>query len=119
MMKQVSNFLDRIAKSNITKKEIFNILFDSRGFGGEINTNHVFFQEVIVKFNASKAKAVISNQLPYETDSHYVDVALGRYMELGFSIKQFDKDLEIAKKDYAKTHHFIRPMIAERMRVGA
>ena len=119
MMKQTSIFLDRIAKSNLTKKEVFNILFDARGFGDEINTNHVFFQEVIIKFNASKAKAVISNQLPYETDSHYVDVALGRYLELGFDIKQFDKNLEIAKKEYAKAHHFIRPIIAECMRTGA
>lgn len=102
-----SNFLDRISSPEITKSKIFEALFDARGYGPEVNTRHVFFQEVIIKFNASKAKAVIKNHLPYETDSHYVDVALWRYIEIGGDIKSFDKDLEIAKENYAKTHQFI------------
>jgi len=111
MMKKSSghdtSFLDRIAASEVTKDDIFEALFDARGYGSEINTRHVFFQEVIIKFNASKAKAVIKNHVPYETDSHYVDVALWRYLEIGGDIKSFDKDLEIAKENYAKTHQFL------------
>lgn len=107
-----SNFLDRIAAPDVTKDEIFEALFDARGYGSDINTRHVFFQEVIIKFNASKAKAVIKNHLPYETDSHYVDVALWRYVEVGGDMKLFDKDLEIAKESYAKTHRFIPQLAA-------
>ena len=115
-----SDFLDRISKPEITKNGIFEALFDARGYGPDINTRHVFFQEVIIKFNASKAKAVIKNHLPYETDSHYVDVALWRYIETGGDMKSFDRDLEIAKANYAKTHQFIHQLAAARaMRAGA
>lgn len=115
---QASPFLEKIDRPEITKKEIFEALFDARGYGPDINTRHVFFQEVIIKFNASKARAVIKNHVPYETDSHYVDVALWRYAELGGDIKSFDKDLEIAKEDYAKTHQFIH-RIAAAKKIGA
>ncbi|MBQ8661275.1 MAG: hypothetical protein IJ482_03000 [Alphaproteobacteria bacterium] len=115
-----SYFLDRLARAEISKDEIFEALFDARGYGPDINTRHVFFQEVIIKFNASKAKAVIKNHLPYETDSHYVDMALWRYIEVGGDLKSFDKDLEIAKENYAKTHQFIhRLAAAQNLRAGA
>lgn len=124
MMKNSSDhgsyFLDRLARPEISKDEIFEALFDARGYGSDINTRHVFFQEVIIKFNASKAKAVIKNHLPYETDSHYVDMALWRYIEVGGDLKSFDKDLEIAKENYAKTHQFIhRLAVARNVRARA
>lgn len=114
----VSPFLEKIDRPEITKEEIFEALFDARGYGSDINTRHVFFQEVIIRFNASKARAVIKNHVPYETDSHYVDVALWRYAEIGGDIKSFDKDLEIAKENYAKTHQFIH-RIAAAEKIGA
>ena len=69
------DFLSRISSPTIDKEQIFEALFDARGVGEDINTKHVFFQEVIIKFNASKAMAVIKNHLPYETDSQYLDGA--------------------------------------------
>ena len=79
-----TDFLSKISAQNLSKKQLFDALFDARGTGDDINTKHVFFQEVIIKFNASKAAAVIKNHLPYETDSHYVDVALYKYMQILF-----------------------------------
>ncbi len=101
------DFLSRISAPNIDKEQIFEALFDARGVGEDINTKHVFFQEVIIKFNASKAVAVIKNHLPYETDSHYVDVALYRYIQIGGNMREFDKDLAKYKEEYSKTHSFI------------
>lgn len=101
------DFLSRVSAPTVDKEQIFEALFDARGTGEDINTKHVFFQEVIIKFNASKAVAVIKNHLPYETDSHYVDVALFRYMQIGGNIKEFDRDLQRYKKEYDKTHSFI------------
>ena len=112
------DFLSRISSPTIDKEQIFEALFDARGVGEDINTKHVFFQEVIIKFNASKAMAVIKNHLPYETDSHYVDVALYRYIQIGGNMKEFDRDLSKYKEEYSKTHSFIHqatinaPMVA-------
>jgi len=106
--KQNTDFLSRISSPNINKEELFEILFDTRGAGDDINTKHVFFQEVIIKFNASKAENVIKKHLPYETDSHYVDIALYRYMQIGGNIKEFDADLQKYKTKYRKTHNFIQ-----------
>ncbi|MBE6452826.1 MAG: hypothetical protein E7012_04985 [Alphaproteobacteria bacterium] len=108
-----SDFLSRINAPNVNKEDVFRILFDARGVGEDINTKHIFFQEVIIKFNASKAIAVIKNHLPYETDSHYVDVAIFRYMQLGGNIKEFDADLKKFKIEYCKTHSFISPQMSE------
>jgi hypothetical protein len=106
--KENTDFLSRISSPDINKEELFEILFDARGAGDDINTRHVFFQEVIIKFNASKAATVIKKHLPYETDSHYVDIALYRYMQIGGNIKEFDADLQKYKTEYRKTHNFIQ-----------
>ena len=106
--KKGSGFLERISAPDVTKEDLFRILFDARGVGEDVNTKHVFFQEVIIKFNASKAIAVIKNHLPYETDSHYVDVAIFRYMQIGGDIKNFDADLQKYKIEYCKTHSFVQ-----------
>lgn len=90
-------FLNEMERPRLSKEEIFNALFEACGCGENVNTKHVFFQEVIIKFNASKAKAVISGHLPYETESHYVDVAIYAYLKAGFDIKNFDKDLTAFK----------------------
>ena len=106
-----TDFLSKISAPNLNKEQLFNALFDARGTGDDINTKHVFFQDVIIKFNASKAAAVIKNNLPYETDSHYVDVALYRYMQLGGDMHKFDADLQAYKEEYCKTHNFIQSRI--------
>ena len=83
-----------------SKEQIFNTLFEACGCGEGVNTKHIFFQEVIIKFNASKAKAVIEKNLPYVTESHYVDVAIYAYMKAGFNIKDFEADLNKYKTNY-------------------
>ena len=107
-----TDFLSKISAPNLSKKQLFDALFDARGTGDDINTEHVFFQEVIIKFNASKAAAVIKNHLPYETDSHYVDVALYKYMQIGGNMKEFDRDLQKYKDEYRETKNFIHAKIA-------
>lgn len=109
-----TDFLSKISAPNLSKKQLFDALFDARGTGDDINTKHVFFQEVIIKFNASKAAAVIKNHLPYETDSHYVDVALYKYMQIGGNMKEFDRDLQKYKDEYRETKNFIHAKIATR-----
>ena len=91
-------FLNELKQPNLSKEQIFNALFEACGTGENVNTNHVFFQEVIIKFNASKSAAVIANHLPHETESHYVDVALYAYIKAGFPMKQFDADLKNFKE---------------------
>ena len=93
-------FLSEMQKQITSKEQIFDALFEACGAGDNVNTKHVFFQEVIIKFNASKARAVIANCLPYETESHYVDVALYAYINAGFKMKDFDKDLSEYKAKY-------------------
>ena len=113
------DFLTRISAPAIDKEQIFEALFDARGVGEDINTKHVFFQEVIIKFNASKAMAVIKSHLPYETDSHYVDVALYRYLQIGGNMREFDRDLRKYKDEYCKTHSFIhQAALRQSMTVG-
>ena len=107
-----TDFLSKISAPNLSKKQLFDALFDARGTGDDINTKHVFFQEVIIKFNASKGAAVIKNHLPYETDSHYVDVALYKYMQIGGNMKEFDRDLQKYKDEYRETKNFIHAKIA-------
>ena len=91
-------FLNKIQQPHLSKEDIFNALFEVCGTGDDLNTKHVFFQEVIIKFNASKSAAVIANHLPHETESHFVDVALYAYIKSGFSMKQFDADLDYFKE---------------------
>jgi len=91
-------FLDIMNRPALTKNAIFEALFDVCGMGEAVNTKHVFFQEVIIKFNASKAIAVISKGLPYETESHFVDVAIYAYIRNGYDMKDFDSDLCKFKK---------------------
>ena len=47
-------FLNEIDKPITSKKQIFDILFETSGISDAINTKHIFFQEVIIKFNASR-----------------------------------------------------------------
>lgn len=93
-------FLEEMQKHITSKEQIFEALFEACGAGDSVNTRHVFFQEVIIKFNASKARAVIANHLPYETESHYVDIALYTYIKAGFKMNDFDKDLSDFKAQY-------------------
>ena len=96
-------FLNEIDKPITSKKQIFDILFETCGISDAINTKHIFFQEVIIKFNASKARTVIEKNLPYLTESHFVDVAIYSYIKAGFNMKDFNKDLN----DYKKNYNFI------------
>ena len=102
-------FLSEIDKPITSKKQIFDVLFEACGVGEAVNTKHIFFQEVIIKFNASKARAVIEKNLPYLTESHFVDVAIAAYIKAGFDMKQFDKDLT----EYKKNYDFIYSHVAE------
>ncbi len=92
------SFLNEMQKPISSKEQIFNALFEVCGMGENVNTKHIFFQEVIIKFNASKAMAVIANKMPYETESHYVDIAIYAYINAGFKMNEFDKDLKEFKK---------------------
>lgn len=94
------NFLEVMDQPEVSKAQIFNALFTACGSGDEVNTNHVFFQDVIVKFNAQKARGMILKNPEFATPSHYVDVALGRYMSAGWSIKDFSDDLREEKLKY-------------------
>lgn len=93
-------FLNEMQAEHITKDHIFKSLFDACGTGDNVNTKHVFFQDVIIKFNASKASAVIANHMPYETESHYVDIAIYAYIRSGYPLKNFNDDLDAYKKQY-------------------
>ena len=94
-------FLNDLQAKGLTKDDIFSALFDACGAGDAVNTRHVFFQEVIIKFNASKATAVIPNMMPYLTESHFVDVALYAYIRNGFPMKEFNEDLAKFKHKYS------------------
>ena len=94
-------FLDEIDKPITSKEQIFDALFEVCGIGEAVNTKHDFFQEVIIKFNASKARAVIEKHLPYLTESHFVDVAIYAYIKAGFNMKDFDRDLTDCKKNFS------------------
>ena len=93
-------FLSEIDKPITSKEQIFNILFEVCGVSDAVNTKHIFFQEVIIKFNASKARAAIEKNVPYLTESHFVDVAINAYVKAGFNMKEFDRDLNEYKKSY-------------------
>lgn len=93
-------FLNEMQRPITSKEQIFDALFEVCGAGDNVNTKHVFFQEVIIKFNASKAMAVIANHMPYETESHYVDIAINAYIKAGFNMREFDKDLTDFKAKY-------------------
>ena len=98
---QGMKFLNEMQQPISSKEQIFDALFEACGTGDAVNTKHIFFQEVIIKFNASKAMAVIANRMPYETESHYVDVAIFAYIKAGFNMKDFDKDLKTYKEKYS------------------
>lgn len=104
-------FLNEMEKPVTSKEQIFDALFEACGTGENVNTKHIFFQEVIIKFNASKAKAIILGNLPYATESHYVDIAIYTYIKAGFNMRDFDKDLtEFKQKQsfiYTKAAEFI------------
>lgn len=93
-------FLNEMQKTGLSKEQIFEALFEACGAGESVNTRHVFFQEVIIKFNASKAMAVIAGHRPYETESHYVDIAIYAYIKSGFNMEDFNKDLAAFKERY-------------------
>ena len=102
-------FLNEMDAPINSKEQVFNALFDACGVGEGVNTKHVFFQEVIIKFNASKARSVIEKNLPYLTESHFVDVAIYAYIKAGFDVKNFDKDL----CEYKKSHSFMFAGVGE------
>lgn len=108
-------FLNEIDRPITSKDQVFNALFEVCGIGDSVNTKHIFFQEVIIKFNASKARAVIEKNLPYLTESHFVDVAIYAYIKAGFNMKDFDKDLAECKKNF----NFIYTNITETKAVFA
>lgn len=95
---QGMHFLNEMDAPITSKEQIFRALFEVCGIGENVNTKHIFFQDVIIKFNASKAKAVILGNLPYATESHYVDVAVYAYIKAGFNMRDFDSDLTEFKK---------------------
>lgn len=95
---QGHKFLNEMERPNLSKEQIFDALFDICGVGENVNTKHIFFQEVIIKFNASKAKTIILGNLPYATESHYIDIAIYAYIKAGFDMKDFDKDLTAYKE---------------------
>ncbi|MBE6443428.1 MAG: hypothetical protein E7020_02030 [Alphaproteobacteria bacterium] len=103
------SFLNEMQKHISSKEQIFNALFEACGTGDNVNTKHIFFQEVIIKFNASKARAVIANKMPYETESHYVDIAIYTYIQAGFNMKDFDNDLN----EFKNRINFICTPLAE------
>lgn len=82
-----------------SKGDIFKALFDACGTNDDVNTNHVFFNDAIVKFKAAQARIMMENKNSLLTTSHYVDLALGTYHKLGFDIKDFKKDLDKQKQD--------------------
>ena len=98
---QKQKFLDVMRRPMLSKDLIFDALFEACGVGECVNTKHVCFQDVIIKFNASKAIAVIEKGVPYETESHYVDVALYAYVRSGYDMKNFDADLVAYKEKNA------------------
>ena len=102
-------FLNKMDNPITSKEQIFDALFEICGIGDNVNTKHIFLQEVIIKFNASKAKAVILRQLPYATESHFVDIAVYAYIKAGYDMKDFDKDLDCFKQKY----NFIYTQAAE------
>lgn len=91
-------FLNEMERPILSKEQIFDALFDICGTGENVNTKHIFFQEVIIKFNASKAKTIILGNLPYATESHYIDIAIYAYIKAGFNMRDFDKDLTSFKE---------------------
>lgn len=82
-----------------SKGDIFKALFDACGTNDDVNTNHVFFKDVIINLRADEAKGMMTHKSPLLTTSHYVDLALGTYHKLGFDINDFEKDLDKQKKD--------------------
>lgn len=108
-------FLNEMEKPITSKEQVFNALFEACGTGDNVNTRHIFFQEVIIKFNASKAVAVITNHMPYETESHYVDVAIYAYIKAGFPMKDFDRDLA----EFKTKHNFIYTPLADGLKAFA
>lgn len=102
-------FLNEMEKPITSKEQIFDALFEICGVGDNVNTKHIFFQEVIIKFNASKAKTIILGRFPYATESHCVDIAIYTYIKAGYDMKDFDKDLT----DFKQKYNFIYTKAAE------
>ena len=94
------NFLKIMDRSDLKKEQIFEALFDVCGNGDEVNVRHVFFQDVIIKFNAKKARGLIEQGAAIVNESHFVDIALWTYIKLGYPMNGFDKDLQKYKAEY-------------------
>lgn len=103
------DFLKIMDKSDLRKEQIFEALFAVCGNGDAVNVRHVFFQDVIIKFNAQKARGLIISGAGIVNESHFVDVALGAYARMGYPINSFADDLEQYKSQYGVYHQLAIP----------
>lgn len=103
------NFLKIMDEPNLHKEQIFEALFEVCGSDDNVNVRHVFFQDVIIKFNAQKARGLIEQGAAIVNESHYVDVALGAYIKLGYSMKNFADDLNEQKAKYSNYNRLAIP----------
>lgn len=103
------DFLKTMDKPDLQKEQIFEALFEVCGSGDSVNIRHVFFQDVIIKFNAQKARGLIEQGAAIVNESHFVDVALGTYIKLGYLMKNFADDLQEYKAKYSSIHRLAIP----------
>lgn len=103
------DFLKVMDSPDLQKEQIFDALFGVCGNGDNVNVKHVFFQDVIIKFNAQKARGLIEQGAAIVNESHFVDVALGAYIKLGYSMKNFAEDLQKHKEQYTNYNRLAIP----------
>lgn len=109
-VKQVGHEFLRVMDSpELHKEQIFEALFDACGNSDAVNVRHVFFQDVIIKFNAQKARGLIEQGAAIVNESHFVDVALGAYIKLGYLMNNFDEDLQKFKSEYTNYQQLAVP----------
>ena len=103
------DFLKTMDQSELQKEQIFEALFDICGVSDAVNVKHVFFQDVIIKFNAQKARNLIEQGASIVNESHYVDVALWTYIRSGYLMKNFADDLQEFKSQYSNCPQLVMP----------
>lgn len=103
------DFLKVMDRPDLTKEQLFEALFEVCGCSDTVNVRHVFFQDVIIKFNAQKARGLIAQGAGIVNESHFVDVALGAYLRLGYLMKNFADDLQEYKSKYSIYHRLAIP----------
>lgn len=97
-----------------SKGDIFKALFDACGTNDDVNTNHVFFNDAIVKYKAAQARIMMKSKNSLLTTSHYVDLALGTYHNKGFNIHEFRQDLKDYKQNYNSKNNKLAKLIQQR-----